>query len=899
MSGEVRKRKDKKKRKDDVADASFSSPSEDVNIHVYKEGGTGGNICAKIVFVLLFFVLIILVGLIIRENQDLNELENVEVKSRFSQIFEGWVEKSTSDEHDDDHSPENIHEYENEDDDDDHHYESDEQSLENSEEEQEDESQEYEEPEESVAESEEEPVESIERSEENIDDDDDDDDDSSDVKADVSDEKPLIINDDDDSSDMNADQSDENPINDDDDDDKGVHDDLREDKSVEDDESDEINTEAEASKENDGDIEPDEVKKPEAILEKERETTNEDSQPKQSAGLTTKIGVGLAILTVAYNVFLRKKPSDVDKQPVCDNEPTPNVSRRNTIIPPPTLQEIEADLPDLELEEEAYSDEEDYSDDDSHSEHRSVREEYEDLRETYSISLTPDGEFDAKPNYFEHENLPNEDDDEIVEKEELLGEEEEEIESEDDYDEDEDEKLVKRLDAKYGKLGRDINVGEESQSEGEDYEHSNITNEEDYIIKDELDNAQEQLKKNAAFANKLFEALVKRYPFSPRSLYGKAQALDILAEQNQRNDLLQKALEYYIKALELNNIPEYLYKIIGERYIDRTRFLGQYNKALVVHWKLIRKFPDNPIYLNILAVTYLTVNYVEEARSVLKQVLIRWPNDGFALVHYGFILKTTDNLLQESVNYMSRGLKTKAEGVIDGRFYFHLGDALSRLNKPEEALKVYEEGVKEKVFMSKYQRSLYNVPRLTGKPWWKTKDLPTYKKLFKALKDNWLKIRQEGLAALNSQGYFQDEAENLKDTGTWKQFELFARGRQSKKNCDKSPITCSIIQSFPDASSCKRGQTKFSVMHPKTHVWPHCGPTNCRLRLHLGLKIPPNTFIRVAEETRSWKEGDIIIFDDSFEHEVWHNGSDFRLVLIVDIWHPELTKSEKMSLSYI
>ncbi|XP_076261309.1 aspartyl beta-hydroxylase isoform X3 [Rhynchophorus ferrugineus] len=729
MSGEVRKRKDKKKRKDDVADASFSSPSEDVNIHVYKEGGTGGNICAKIVFVLLFFVLIILVGLIIRENQDLNELENVEVKSRFSQIFEGWVEKSTSDEHDDDHSPENIHEYENEDDDDDHHYESDEQSLENSEEEQEDESQEYEEPEESVAESEEEPVESIERSEENIDDDDDDDDDSSDVKADVSDEKPLIINDDDDSSDMNADQSDENPINDDDDDDKGVHDDLREDKSVEDDESDEINTEAEASKENDGDIEPDEVKKPEAILEKERETTNEDSQPKQSAG--------------------------------------------------------------------------------------------------------------------------------------------------------------------------HINVGEESQSEGEDYEHSNITNEEDYIIKDELDNAQEQLKKNAAFANKLFEALVKRYPFSPRSLYGKAQALDILAEQNQRNDLLQKALEYYIKALELNNIPEYLYKIIGERYIDRTRFLGQYNKALVVHWKLIRKFPDNPIYLNILAVTYLTVNYVEEARSVLKQVLIRWPNDGFALVHYGFILKTTDNLLQESVNYMSRGLKTKAEGVIDGRFYFHLGDALSRLNKPEEALKVYEEGVKEKVFMSKYQRSLYNVPRLTGKPWWKTKDLPTYKKLFKALKDNWLKIRQEGLAALNSQGYFQDEAENLKDTGTWKQFELFARGRQSKKNCDKSPITCSIIQSFPDASSCKRGQTKFSVMHPKTHVWPHCGPTNCRLRLHLGLKIPPNTFIRVAEETRSWKEGDIIIFDDSFEHEVWHNGSDFRLVLIVDIWHPELTKSEKMSLSYI
>lgn len=39
-----------------------------------------------------------------------------------------------------------------------------------------------------------------------------------------------------------------------------------------------------------------------------------------------------------------------------------------------------------------------------------------------------------------------------------------------------------------------------------------------------------------------------------------------------------------------------------------------------------------------------------------------------------------------------------------------------------------------------------------------------------------------------------------------------------------------------------------------------------------------------------------MIFDDSFEHEVWHNGTSFRLILIVDVWHPDLTEDERQSL---
>lgn len=43
----------------------------------------------------------------------------------------------------------------------------------------------------------------------------------------------------------------------------------------------------------------------------------------------------------------------------------------------------------------------------------------------------------------------------------------------------------------------------------------------------------------------------------------------------------------------------------------------------------------------------------------------------------------------------------------------------------------------------------------------------------------------------------------------------------------------------------------------------------------------------------------MLVFDDSFEHEVWHNGTSMRLVLIVDVWHPELTEHERRSLPAI
>lgn len=381
----------------------------------------------------------------------------------------------------------------------------------------------------------------------------------------------------------------------------------------------------------------------------------------------------------------------------------------------------------------------------------------------------------------------------------------------------------------------------------------------------------------------------------------QARSLDKLAEQKRSNKLLEDAIATYLNILQKNNVSDDLYLKTADRCINRMRFRGQHGQAVGVHKMLITRYPENPKYRNDLAVTYLMTGKVPLAKNILEETLKKWPSNGFALVHYGFVLKTSENNNKDGSRYMQEGIDTNEPGTMDARFLFHLGDAYNRIGQHSRAEKVYELGVKEKLFRSKYQRSLYNVDRLTARPWW-TLQQTTYAKELKMFEERWKEVRDEGLSILQShskRSSFKDEVENLRDKGVWKQLELYARGQQITSNCKNAPVTCLLISQFPAAHSCRRGQAKFSVMHPNTHVWPHCGPTNCRLRAHLGLVVPPGTELRVGDEKRSWEEGKVFVFDDSFEHEVWHNGTSMRLVLIVDIWHPELTDHERRALPAI
>ena len=112
-------------------------------------------------------------------------------------------------------------------------------------------------------------------------------------------------------------------------------------------------------------------------------------------------------------------------------------------------------------------------------------------------------------------------------------------------------------------------------------------------------------------------------------------------------------------------------------------------------------------------------------------------------------------------------------------------------------------------------------------------------------------------------------------------------------NPQACPKTHALLRQLPGIClDYPWGDALLSVHASDSHLRAHCSVDNLRVRCHLGLQIPPGCCIRVGQETMAWQEGKVLLFEDSFEHEVWNRGDRRRAILIVDFWHPDLTPIE-------
>jgi len=143
---------------------------------------------------------------------------------------------------------------------------------------------------------------------------------------------------------------------------------------------------------------------------------------------------------------------------------------------------------------------------------------------------------------------------------------------------------------------------------------------------------------------------------------------------------------------------------------------------------------------------------------------------------------------------------------------------------------------------------------------------------------------------------------NTTPSGQWKIFPLYNQGSQNEPNCAMCPRTVHFLKSmrlFMEDHTF--GNALFSVLAPGSRIEPHAGPCNYRLRCHLPLAVPSGFKLRVGKTVSSWEEDKLLIFDDSFIHEVWSDElhKEGRAVLIFDIWHPEVTSLEKAAIKYM
>ena len=118
----------------------------------------------------------------------------------------------------------------------------------------------------------------------------------------------------------------------------------------------------------------------------------------------------------------------------------------------------------------------------------------------------------------------------------------------------------------------------------------------------------------------------------------------------------------------------------------------------------------------------------------------------------------------------------------------------------------------------------------------------------------------------------------------WKTYAFFIFGNAVIENCSKCIQTAEVLNKIPNLQNAW-----FSILAPKYHIPPHRGPTKALIRCHLGLKVPGDVnscWIRVDNEVRGWSEGQCILFDDTFEHEVQNDTSEYRAVLFIDVERP-------------
>lgn len=134
------------------------------------------------------------------------------------------------------------------------------------------------------------------------------------------------------------------------------------------------------------------------------------------------------------------------------------------------------------------------------------------------------------------------------------------------------------------------------------------------------------------------------------------------------------------------------------------------------------------------------------------------------------------------------------------------------------------------------------------------------------------------------------------DPPSWNGYYFYRHGERREANHAACPRTSAALDRLPLSRVPAHGpESLFSVFTPGTHLALHRGVTNTRVVGHLPLIIPPDCAINVGGEVHAWKEGRIVVFDDTYEHEAWNHSKQTRVVLIFDLWNPHLSEVERLA----
>jgi aspartyl/asparaginyl beta-hydroxylase (cupin superfamily) len=192
------------------------------------------------------------------------------------------------------------------------------------------------------------------------------------------------------------------------------------------------------------------------------------------------------------------------------------------------------------------------------------------------------------------------------------------------------------------------------------------------------------------------------------------------------------------------------------------------------------------------------------------------------------------------------------------------------------------------------------VPGLTAQAWHDPSKFP----IVPRLERNVAKIRAEMRTVFDDESLLRDgvvtdlnlparEASGNPLRGSWRAYHLHRGFRPVPSALARCPTTASAL-----AGEELSREAMFSLLGPGTHIATHSDGVNAVVTVYLPLIVPQGAWIRFGDQAVHWTEGRCVAADSTFQHDSRNPGPGWRAVLIVDLWHPELTAIERRALAF-
>jgi len=198
-------------------------------------------------------------------------------------------------------------------------------------------------------------------------------------------------------------------------------------------------------------------------------------------------------------------------------------------------------------------------------------------------------------------------------------------------------------------------------------------------------------------------------------------------------------------------------------------------------------------------------------------------------------------------------------------------------------------------------------PGLPAQPYLNPEDHPWAS----TLRESFPGIRQEATELLHQDGFFEDfvrirkgdRIENYLGGAKpkWSAFFFYRHGIRHDANHLRCPVTSRVLESIELCRIAHHApEICFSILTPGTHILPHYGVTNVRSVMHLPLLVPKDCALNLVDVgEHAWREGELVMFDDTFLHESWNRSDTMRVILLMDCWNPHLEPVERQAVSQL